>query len=184
MNTLQNQPAIDPDVVYHYTDQKGLLGIIRGKSIWATDIRYLNDAAEFDHAIGLALKLMPPAKELYQNEDRPLLEKLQDDLASMPKLTFAFYGIFVCSFSAERDQLSQWRAYCPAGTGFSIGFDFAKLREIAVQKTPRIGPMHLLAGQTTIGSNGFHRKGATSIPSRPRPRACSRYGYSPKNDKV
>ena len=32
------------DVIYHYTSQDGLLGIIRSAEIWATDILYLNDA--------------------------------------------------------------------------------------------------------------------------------------------
>lgn len=30
---------------------------------------------------------------------------------------------FVVSFSENGDDLSQWRAYCPGGAGFSIGFD-------------------------------------------------------------
>ncbi len=30
---------------------------------------------------------------------------------------------FVASFSENGDDLTQWRAYCPGGVGFSIGFD-------------------------------------------------------------
>jgi len=37
--------------------------------------------------------------------------------------------IFVCSFSEEGDQLSQWRGYCPSGYGFSIGFDYVQLKK-------------------------------------------------------
>ena len=35
--------------------------------------------------------------------------------------------MFVASFSEERDSLSQWRAYCPSGAGYSIGFDARNL---------------------------------------------------------
>lgn len=33
-------------------------------------------------------------------------------------------SIYVCSFSEEKDLLSQWRGYTQNGIGFSIGFDF------------------------------------------------------------
>jgi hypothetical protein len=36
-------------LLYHYTDQRGLLGILRSQSIWATHIRYLNDSSEYNH---------------------------------------------------------------------------------------------------------------------------------------
>jgi hypothetical protein len=32
--------------VFHYTDSAGLLGILSSRSLFATDYRYLNDAAE------------------------------------------------------------------------------------------------------------------------------------------
>ena len=33
--------------IYHYTTQEGLIGIIEKRSIWATQIQYLNDTQEF-----------------------------------------------------------------------------------------------------------------------------------------
>lgn len=36
-----------PPILHHYTTQEGLLGIVESKSIWATNIYYLNDAAEY-----------------------------------------------------------------------------------------------------------------------------------------
>jgi hypothetical protein len=32
--------------VFHYTDSAGLLGILKSKSLYATDYRYLNDVSE------------------------------------------------------------------------------------------------------------------------------------------
>jgi hypothetical protein len=40
-----------PATLYHYTSVDGLLGILRSKRIWATDIRFLNDRSEFFHAM-------------------------------------------------------------------------------------------------------------------------------------
>ena len=42
----QSTSQAQQELLYHYTTQEGLLGILRDKCIWATDIRYLNDTSE------------------------------------------------------------------------------------------------------------------------------------------
>jgi hypothetical protein len=37
-------------VLYHYTTTDALLGILQAGSLWATDIRFLNDSTEFTFA--------------------------------------------------------------------------------------------------------------------------------------
>jgi len=37
-------------LVFHYTSLEGLLGIIESKSIWATNVLYMNDASELNYA--------------------------------------------------------------------------------------------------------------------------------------
>lgn len=59
--TLPSQTILDgilsrtpqPGTLYHYTNQKGLLGIIGSRRIWATHHQCLNDAKEFIHAKGI-----------------------------------------------------------------------------------------------------------------------------------
>ena len=50
MGEQEHQPMEDqakPEgLLYHYTTQKGLLGILDKKCIWATHLRYLNDTSE------------------------------------------------------------------------------------------------------------------------------------------
>lgn len=136
-------------LLYHYTDQKGLLGILDNKSIWATHIRYLNDASEYIHGITIAKKLI---KEL--NIDAgPVLKAIDSDEASMQmkeSIGVAIsdvlnrideVSVFVASFfdsEKERspeetqdagDNLGQWRAYSRGSAGFSIGFDKALLSD-------------------------------------------------------
>ena len=38
-------------ILYHYTDAKGLEGIITKKVIWASDYRFLNDANELNYGL-------------------------------------------------------------------------------------------------------------------------------------
>ena len=45
-------------IIYHYTSPIGLVGIIEKKCMWATDLRYLNDASEFSYTVDLILKVV------------------------------------------------------------------------------------------------------------------------------
>ena len=41
------------ETLYHYTNLKGLLGIVESRVLWASDIRYMNDASELKHTVDL-----------------------------------------------------------------------------------------------------------------------------------
>src|SRR5258708_287861 len=47
-----------PDELFHYTDAKGLLGIIQDKSIWASSVYYLNDASEVRYGSDLLVETL------------------------------------------------------------------------------------------------------------------------------
>lgn len=44
---------LPPPVLFHFTTPKGLIGIAKSKTIWATDIRFLNDKKEFQHSLDI-----------------------------------------------------------------------------------------------------------------------------------
>ena len=111
--------------LYHYTDSAGLLGIVREKEVWATNINHLNDASEIRHAMSL---LLAEAESRLKNsgtnpELRRIWEEYLEGWSRSPPKSDA--GV-VC-FSVNGNQLSQWRAYCPRGNGYSIGFSLANL---------------------------------------------------------
>jgi Protein of unknown function (DUF2971) len=111
--------------IYHYTSQSGLLGIITTKTIWATNIHYLNDASEFQVAVQLARGKIPDLIKATREEDAEFLRELDRRLSVI--MGFNLRSIYVCSFSSNGNLLSQWRSYCPDGNGFSIGFDYSQL---------------------------------------------------------
>ena len=45
--------ADEPEELFHYTSVEGLLGIVRDRSIWASNIFYLNDTSELNYAFDL-----------------------------------------------------------------------------------------------------------------------------------
>jgi hypothetical protein len=103
-----------PEELYHYTSPAGLLGIVKSRSIWASNIHYLNDEQEF--AFGLAVVRDVIAR--YDSaHDLEVLDQLMTTLDTIARTT-----VFVASFSEIDDLLSQWRGYCPNGKGVSIGF--------------------------------------------------------------
>ena len=126
-----------PGLLYHYTSLDGMKGVLESSSIWATDIAFLNDAAEVAHANSLTAHAIEQA-----------LRKLEASSARNPHLpgddgwAERFYAgvresiveprsanVLVTSFSEHADQLSQWRGYCPPGAGYALGFDGAALRD-------------------------------------------------------
>lgn len=114
-----------PKVIHHYTSPAGLLGIVRSKAIWATDVRYLSDSQEFRYAVDLAGAVIRDwGADAEGDRERSFYKSVEMSLRRSPS-----NRLFVTSFSAVGDLLSQWRAYCPVTGGFAIGFTTAALIE-------------------------------------------------------
>jgi len=114
--------------LYHYTTTPGLISIIEQQELWATDIFYLNDQKEFRWGVDLAIRQLETRKGQITSELATRYESMVRVLHDTGPLQQ--YPVYVCSFSEEGDDLSQWRAYCPLG-GFAIGFLASKLRACA-----------------------------------------------------
>jgi hypothetical protein len=112
--------ADDKLPLYHYTDARGLMGMVSTEEIWLTSILYLNDPGEFSYGMSLARDMM---KERLEKE-HPIIQAM---LALMivalneTKTFTSLMGLFVASFSSNGDELEQWRAYGDNGRGFSVG---------------------------------------------------------------
>src|SRR5271156_2776508 len=68
------------DSLYHYTDQKGLLGIATDKAIWATHYRCLNDTQEFLHAKDLFRAEIERRHKSANPDSRSVLEAMHSTL--------------------------------------------------------------------------------------------------------
>ena len=134
-----------PKSLYHYTSQKGLLGILQTNKLWMTDILYLNDSSEFKHTLGLIKldlekrkKQLPPLRGFLNSTNTQEDDIINNTHYTFEKIKTFCEGIgditqerrfehFVFSLSHKEDDLSQWRSYCPKEGGFSIEFDYEKL---------------------------------------------------------
>ncbi len=118
-NSINIFGQIPPEIdLFHYSSAEGLKGIVGGRSLWATNIEYLNDAAEFRHGEGVIEEIVAKRKSAAKGEEESFFERLGES----PRI-FDAPDIFVVSLSESDDSLGQWRGYTPSNCGFSIGFD-------------------------------------------------------------
>lgn len=111
--------------IYHYTDASGLMGIIKNRTLWATDINFLNDSEEY-HA-GLK-KLKDFCNNALNNLDQenPIEISMRGLLELMPNFietNLKNRNLYIISFTSKEDNLRQWMSYCPENSGYCIEFD-------------------------------------------------------------
>jgi hypothetical protein len=131
-------------ILYHYTSNIGLVGILSKGEIWMSDPRFLNDSQELHHAGAIVASTIrhvanehrqkwidagcnPPAfDEMVAN----MVERFQNLSAVAPFPAAAARSTpYIFSLSQDGDSLSQWRAY---GRGeYCIGFDGDQLAAAA-----------------------------------------------------
>jgi hypothetical protein len=114
-----------PPVVYHYTNDAGLRGILQTGRIWLTDIFSLNDPSELRHGLSRVQTILDQKAETGPAESKIFAK----DFSSLDKSIDRAAHYFVCSFSEAGDDLGQWRAYADNGHGYALGFDARALEE-------------------------------------------------------
>lgn len=129
-------PLRPPETIYHYTTQKGILGIIPTRSIWATQVHFLNDRNEVFLTFKLLEKeLRRMTAESHNAQTRSLLNEIRHNLSNVDQT-----HICTVSFCESGDLLSQWRGYANQGKGYALGFDILHLSNIAKQQNFVVWP--------------------------------------------
>jgi hypothetical protein len=112
------------DIVWHYTDGPGFLGILQSGTIYATQVASLNDRNETKYATDL-FRVSVEKLAVEKKDDqvgsaflRRVLDFVKDDPTQPAHGTSKF---FVTCFSGEEDDLTQWDRY-GGKNGYAIGF--------------------------------------------------------------
>ena len=117
-----------PTALFHYTDTAGILGIVGGNTLWATNALFLNDEGEIRHTAALVTRLYNREieRERPPENREDITWVVRDFLHRIRYLNetgwFSIDAYVVCFCEAD-DLLSQWRGYGDRGGGFSIGFN-------------------------------------------------------------
>ena len=122
----------------HYTTLPGMLGILGTGTLWATNIKFLNDAQEFSHAIDLAEAAIPSAAPPPDHPDHSIFSVFEREVLDRLKFIDSASSdlIFTVSFSQETDLISQWRGYCPNNDGYCLVLDL----DMLLQETKAVYP--------------------------------------------
>ncbi len=111
-------------LVWHYTNDAGLLGILQSATLFATQVAFLNDNRETRYATELFHTML--RETIAEREDDPtavsFFEKVLKFTEEDP--TSPLQGIskfFITSFSGHEDDVAQWDRYS-RHHGYAIGF--------------------------------------------------------------
>lgn len=105
-------------ILYHYTRDESLINILRSKSLWVTNIEYLNDKSEFTYGINLVNRIIE--NKLYDTQYKIRLKSMID------KFSKRIGSFYIFSLTKNYENLLLWTNY--AGTdGLSIGIDYSRM---------------------------------------------------------
>ena len=130
--------TVPPEVVYHYTNASGLLGIISTGTLWMTDIEFMNDAEELAYARSSVLdelqvrayEIAPPDERSADGDRAETLRSIAEELEQSPHgHPSRTYHVYAACFCQNGDLLSQWRAY-GGDSGYAIGFHTSSLLDL------------------------------------------------------
>ena len=120
-----------PGKIYHYTNDTGLRGILESKIIRMTNIFNLNDPSEIKHGYFCAADVLSNLAKGGTLEQQSFSGRFA---ALYPSKVERIADIFVTSFSKQKDELGQWRAYAEDGTGYLLEFDTNILESIFLNR--------------------------------------------------
>jgi len=118
---LQAVAPTFPLVLYHYTSERGIRGVVQSGRMRASNIEEMNDHAEVRYATSVMRAHLDRA---YAYEPDTAVAKL---LNSMRRQTIGFdlRELFVLSFTHISDDEGMWRLYGNRGHGYSFCFHTA-----------------------------------------------------------
>lgn len=106
--------------VWHYTTADGMMKMLEGGKMFATQVTCLNDNREQRYFGDLFYEAMKPV--MVQNTDPNLAVLLKVADEALSNRDFATAWHFVSCFSDIGDDLGQWRGYGGGECGYAIGF--------------------------------------------------------------
>lgn len=108
--------------IYHYTSGGAAAEILDQAKIRATNILYLDDGREMQHALDYFRRAMATRAAEHPSPVSTELNTLIDAYLSQVGTTVP-PDIWIVTFSANRDSARQWEAIAPSGHGVAFGFN-------------------------------------------------------------
>lgn len=121
-----------PDFLYHYTNASGIQGVLKQNGMYASPYFTMNDPSEVIYGLEI---IEETCKHLIANgTSQGILSIcnaiLNDQIIRNKTFYHTSIDLVLISFSEEKDNLSQWRAYSNDAKGYCIEIDSNTLKKI------------------------------------------------------
>jgi hypothetical protein len=136
IDQLATRPAFEADPpahLFHYTDLEGVKGIFTSRTLWMSKFTASNDISEILLAIEHFQGFVGRKADEFTRDEGDFLREAADQLES-----FRRTNVCLASFCEQHDLLSQWRSYGNDGRGIALGFNSARLVELAKRNGLRL----------------------------------------------
>lgn len=133
-SSLQSTQPAPPELLFHYTNSGGLIGILRSSRLWATNFRFLNDNSEVAYGVTMFESIV---KDRLADSKNEIISKFLERTLCTANAFDGMFDCYITCFCEDDDLLNQWRVYAGSGGGFSIGL---KSKEIGIRWGDR-GPI-------------------------------------------
>lgn len=124
------------ELVYFYCSLNSFKEIIHNRSLFLSDLHYMNDSTEeslflsaFEETVKKEIENLPEPQKQQLKKDEWYMEYLNNISEIFTN------AAFICCFSKRPDDLSQWRGYGDDAKGLCIGFDKKALEKIEIKKS-------------------------------------------------
>lgn len=117
------KPGNGKDVVWHYTNAAGLIGILESGHFRGTNYAFMNDASELEYGRGVARQVLDALQEA--GSGASFFARMGEKLEQFTEDS----EIYLACFSELGNDLSQWRGYSSGPDRFSLGVTTAALQE-------------------------------------------------------
>jgi hypothetical protein len=143
--------VVQPSVLYHYTSPSGFAGIVQRSELWATDVRFLNDAQELHYAWDAFRSTLADREaegteysEAYKAELEAIKSVEAENIDAMEM------RIFAACLSELPDDVPQWRSYASDGRGVALGFNFDSIHMLKVPYFQHTSTGDLVPARATV----------------------------------
>jgi hypothetical protein len=121
-------PPQRPQHLFHFTDLRGMVGILETRTLWATLATALTDQSEVSYGLGRARQLIQRGGAPGDAAFLRTIERFLDPQNS-PGAFRLEWRTFIISFCARADLALQWLHYGRAGSGVALAFDANRIQK-------------------------------------------------------
>lgn len=129
---LQKEP---PEELFHYTTSKGLLGMLEGDAVWATNLWYMSDYSELTYAEDIISQV---AGEILEKEESEIARTALERIVEPDNPFRGLYDVYAFCLFEDPNELGIWRAYADDGAGYSVGFETRLMAQEQLSLVPVI----------------------------------------------